>query len=612
MKYLLTEDLLIDTKETRFLPIAKREITASEKADVLRKCKYPDTDFPDEVWATLGWKDNNPFLVGGHIAHSRNGQSDQASEIAEEEIELLKSIYPEINDFGERVLERYINLSELDIEIPNQIGLDSLHELRLDLFLKPDEGAVVFVQHSEAGNHKDKDAFIEYVSPQPTSADNALNNRYKLQFHIPITHHKGQKAVINDDGTDGPIVSLSFEPHKRKKEDEFFLNTDFIIKVLTFIRKSKSPEEALRNMGKSFVTGKGKDLLHNKFEALGQGRYALLKFIKGCTFCAGKNDDTEQEGGEYEGDYGFEDVSDGRNINLNARTLLLIHGTFKNTFGTFEHFIKSKYTNTSHNFLHYLLDQQIYDQILALDHPYFWDTPKQNAEWLFKHPFRHQAMQSGYTDVLAASRGGMVSMELATRDELSERLRIRKVLNFSTGASGYMQSIEGLSQMVSVMKVGAPTPLKKLLIGMVSIGLDYICKDSGMAILKPGNEYLQDIYTRNLKRPIHFKAMIADWNRFLLNRDDRIRQHLARAGASGLDALFSLFLGAKHDWVIGETEQTKLPTGNNAISGYQSRIFYSCMHGKYFEEGYPLKRAKRKRNAAAFNVYNEILEYLNT
>ncbi|UFH60360.1 DUF7379 domain-containing protein [Sulfurovum mangrovi] len=88
-----------------------------------------------------------------------------------------------------------------------------------------------------------------------------------------------------------------------------------------------------------------------------------------------------------------------------ARILLLIHGTFSSTEGSFGALTEYE---EGQNFLDRAL--QYYDAVLAYDHHTLADTPEQNAEEIFKQLNDLQKCSNGgiVIDAISFSRGGLV------------------------------------------------------------------------------------------------------------------------------------------------------------------------------------------------------------
>ncbi len=605
MIFNLSKDRKFSNGITNFVPLGNHpSFSPEQKLTIEAHLPFSKTEKIEQIWGTLGWKDDQLFEENGTLQFSKDGNLTDASGATLQQIKMLYDIYPEIPVNGNRVRERYIDLNNLAINTPPNITLKDMKDLRLDLFLDNNEGAVVFIQHSAVADHSEEDAFIEYVSPQPTDDNNRLDQRNRLTFHIPFQFKKKLKPNGVDSTQDSrnliPVNYLEISDEKPEKLTDETGNiieleeTGFIIKVLTFIRKARTPEEALKGIGANIAKQTGKPIFKTQLDKFGQDKYALLKFAPEINI--------EDEEGQ------FVKVVDASAINLSAKTLLLIHGTFKDTYGTFEDFITKKYGGTHHNFLNYLIANKIYDQILAFDHPYFWDTPEDNANWLIDNFFKDTCFESGKLDIMGASRGALLGMYLATDTKMADHLKPHKLLSFSGGASGYIESVAGLSKWISILKMNAPMPVQKLLLGIASIGLNYVHKNSGLAALKPGSAFLEKVYSQPLPSPVYFKSMVADWHRQLITGKGWLDIGMKRALASGIDTVIKLFLGWENDWVIGSADQRKLPQGLN--SNPQPSFEYKSMHGKYFIPGYSRRKINGKWESV--DIYHEILSFLKS
>ncbi|MBK6264437.1 hypothetical protein JKA74_05260 [Marivirga sp. S37H4] len=603
MIFNLSTDHKLTNGSTNFIPLGNHHAFGlSQIEEIEARLPFSKTEKINEIWGTLGWKDDKLFQEQGIIEFSESGQLTEAKGATLRQIEMLYDIYPEIPVKKNKVRERYIDLNKLEIEKPGFISLKDMKELRLDIFLENNEGAVVYLQHSEKNNYNEEEAFIEYISPQPTDEDNRLDLRNRLTYHIPFQFGKKLKPDGKEDGSEerfcGPVNYLEVsdeDPDQIVSENGELIDlekTGFIIKILTFVRSARTPEEALKGIGSAIARETQKSILKSQLDKLGKNKYALLKFVPEV--------DLLNENGQ------FVKIETGSDIDLSVKTLILVHGTFKDTYGTFDNFITKKYLNTDHNFLNFLIKNGYYEQILAFDHPYFWDTPEENAQWLIDNFLKDYCFAPNLVDLLGASRGGLLAMHLAISLKSANLLKVRKVLIFSGGPSGFVDSIAGLSKWISVMNIGAPVPLQKLLLGIASIGLSYIGKNSGLAAMKSNSPFLEKLYGDPLEHPVIFKAMVADWNRHLVSGKGRLDTTMKRVLATGLDTVLKLFLGWQHDWVIGSAGQRKLPQGFNAFP--EPSYEYSSMHGKYFLKGYPQFKADNKWQEA--DVYHEILNFL--
>ncbi len=601
MIFNLEKDQKFSNGSTNFIPLGDhKNLALAEIKAIEAKLYLSKTEKVEEIWGTLGWKDDSLFQERGEIKFSASGQTEEAKGATLRQIEMLYDIYSEIPLKNQKVRERYIDLNELRINKPERITLNDMKELRLDIFLERNEGAVVYLQHSDKENYNDDEAFIEYISPQPTDDNNRLDLRNKLTYYIPYQFGRKLKPegeTKKDRNISGVVNFLEISedtPINLTDEDgnvEELEETSFIIKILTFFRNSRTPEEALKSFGSAIARKNRNFLFKEQLDKAGKNKYALLKFVP--------NVDFNNESGQ------FTKIKKTDGIDFNAKTLLLIHGTFNDTYGTFDHFISKKYFGSDHNFLNYLIENNYYEQILAFDHPYFWDTPEENAQWLINF-LSGQCFSSNKLDVLGASRGGLLAMYLAANLKSAYTLKVGKVLVFSGGSSGYLNSIAGLSKMISIMKLNAPPSLQKLLLGIASIGVSYLEKNSGLSSMKSGSPFLTKLYSEPLEHPVIFKAMVAEWSPHLVIEKGWIDTTIKRALAAGVDLVIKLFLGAHHDWVIGTAEQRKLPQGLNAFP--EPSFEYNSRHGKYFFKGYPKRKIQSQWEDAG--VYREILDYL--
>lgn len=602
VQFNLDNDRKLSNGITQFVPLGNhKDLNEADISKIQGQLAFSKVEKPENLWGTLGWKDDTPFDEEGKLVFSKEGQDDFAEGQTLEQIEHLYDIYPEIPVKQTSVRERFIDLTDVHISPPKKLTKDNLNELRLELFLKRNEGAIVFIQHGDKNNYNDKDAFLEFVSAEPTSSDNNLTNRTALTFYIPFQIRNELRpngkslASSKKDAHIDYIEVTDKQPKILSDKDAIqdgITQIGFVIKVLTFFRNAQTPEQALKSIGSNVAKKTGNNIVKKQLDKFGQGKYSLRKYVANKSF----SDPDKQ----------IIDVSDGEGIDINAKTLIFIHGMFSSFEGSFEDLLSEKYNGSNHNFLNHLATKGRYKQILVFDHPTYWDTPEENAEWLFNGPFKGLTFKRDKVDIITTSRGSLVAMALATSPELAIRLKIRRVLFFSAGGCGFLTSIDGVAKLVSILKRTASGPIQKILLGILSIGLDYTVKNSGLAASIPGSDFLKRVYSAPLPHPVSFKPMVADWNKKLIRNERRWKEISLRILASGLDVIIMLFLGTENDWVIGCSEQRKVPAGNMADVREQHN--YKCTHGKYFQSGFPL-RANR-REMGDWDVHDEILKYL--
>ena len=117
------------------------------------------------IWGTLGWADDKPFTISGSLHLSAIG--NEASEgVTLKQIQNIRSFNPRAKEGDFRVLERFINLDDVDFGVDGTWDYGNLPELKLTLMVSNDEGAIVYYQKSEKNKHNDHSAIVDYILPE--------------------------------------------------------------------------------------------------------------------------------------------------------------------------------------------------------------------------------------------------------------------------------------------------------------------------------------------------------------------------------------------------------------------------------------------------------------
>jgi len=548
-----SNDSLFNYKNASFLPLGEpyQELDDYSRSQLYRKVKHQHFGKLDSIWGTLGWLKNKKFNLLGNVTYSENGNLNSKGSTLEE----IKSIWqfnPLANEEGFIVKERFINLDEVDFEFhKDYFQFDDLPKLRLTLFLNTGEGALVYYQHSDKSNHDEKDSFIEYILPQKTENFNTVRDR--LNYEIPILPKKQ--------------ITYTAQNIKRKlTEGTEERNTSFIIKILTFKRNEGEASKLFSEAAKPL------NLLANNEKQLGleiariKGEEALEK---GIYHLFGKE---KYDLLSYQRDkQGFKSVSYSE-LDPSKKTLLLLHGTFSSTHGSFGRLYDQAFDKA--NLIDKLIDNHVFDQIIALDHPTISHGAKENAEELYNRLNSLQFDQD--LDIITTSRGALVAKYIAA-DSKNTNMKVGKVLTFS-GANGvgYFTTANYISKGLSIMKQTATAPVGKIITAAAQFSVDFFKDMPGCEIMTPKHKQLTSILEGVPRNPnTQFKAIAADWNHTLADK------WYKKIASSGLDAIIKLMLGRQNDWVVGTREQRIIPKGYSKKS---QKI--TSMHTKNFNLEY--------------------------
>ena len=516
----------------------------------------------EAIWGTIGWEDNVPFTVEGEIKFSKEGQTDSALGATLHEIEDLYAITPglTVSNKNKRVTERYIDLSSLRFKLPKNVKLDELPKIRLNIFLKNEEGALVFYQHSDRKNYADKDAFIEYILPHKTDTTNSFD-RYKLQYTIPII----PESELDETSKEG-VYKLS----SRKN------TTGFIVKVLTFIREGSNSNEAFSKavelINGDAIKGKTYEWVH---EYVGSKKYKLRIF------------NPKMEYTEKDISYGgaFVEIDDANRIDPNKKTLLLLHGTWSSTNGSFKHLIaKSGLEQTEASFLQNVLINGDYGQVLSFDRPTMSANVYTNIDYFFTHLGAVKFQLP--LDIITTSQGAMVAEALSSHEKTKEHFKIRRVLMFSAAnGCGYFKTADHIGTLLGVLRKNSTPGIGKVLLAAAQHSADWFVSNPGLKQMHPDDALLAQILNATPNdQSTEYINVVSDWDRRLMNGSKRI----LRLPAGLLDALIKLSLGSRHDWVIGCDAQEKYPVK----SKQKEKVQIVSMHGKYMDLGHVMIKRK--------------------
>ncbi|MGV3629784.1 MAG: DUF7379 domain-containing protein [Bacteroidota bacterium] len=522
------------------------------QAELQRKIRRESSQQPQSFWGTLGWSDNSAFHYKGSIAFSEKG--NQRSEGPTGKIvDELKLFNPLINS-ATPLVERFINFDECSLD-QFKLFKKSRKQLQLTLFLQPDEGALVYIQHSLKDNFRDKDADIEFIQPQKTNADFG-SDRDRLNYIFDfIPKNKVDFSLVDN------------ELHLEQGEEEN--DSSFILKILTFKRE---PGTAL-DLFKKSMARINKATLYETIEGgfaekVGEDKYGLFLFNPAIN-------ETDNEGLKRGGR--FEALSGMEGVDPAKKTLLLIHGTFSTTLNTFAHLHYLK--NGQPSLLQELIANGTYEQILGFDHPTISHNADQNIMHLLENYFDSFSFGENHVDAIACSRGCIVAEALSSHPDAAAKIKLGKIMLFSAANGvGYFEKGAYIPKFLSIWRKTASGPFLKVILTLAQYSSEFFLQMPGCEQMTPGHQSLETILNRQPNSPsCLFLCMVSDWN-FDIARGTLFK----RSGAWLMDRSIALFLGKEHDWVVGCVSQRKLPLNAQR----RTDINLDSMHCRYFDEAY--------------------------
>ncbi|MEE2025735.1 DUF7379 domain-containing protein [Alkalimonas mucilaginosa] len=471
------------------------------------------------IWGTLGSWDHQPFLLKGTLLCSSHGSV--ASSVAHsgestlQEIQAIREGRPQyLNQPGqpdsEPVIERYLSLEQATLPDCGQgFTADEIPMLRLTVFVAADEGALVFYQRMSKKKKGDMladptDTSIEYLLPEPTDDQHQCHQRDRLHYRIPAYPATG--LVLSEEGGALP-------PRLSTQTDDDIAATKLVLKVLIFKRQNSTSADILRRVA----------------DRVGLVKHNLLLW------------QNQQQG------YYFTDVT-AEDIDFDRKTLLLLHGTFSSTRGTYGNLFEKPVAGSNQVFLEQLLAQTDFEQILAFDHDTLFSTLEQNAaqlqDILGKRCFSQPVTALGF------SRGALLLKYLAVH---CPNLNIQHGVTVAAANEvGYLTLPRTLATFCSAMRL--------LTLGSAPLTmLNALAQHSERALQQlPGLQMMSKLNTENqalrAQGPLTTTLVtVSGTFDSSLIREQRL---LRRIGARTLHALISaLLVSWRHDWVVTETAQ---------------------------------------------------------
>jgi hypothetical protein len=512
-----------------FVPLGRKLDPFSNERDHLsKKLSYQTLDNPTGIWGTLGWAaPNRSFVPKGKIEMSE-GFNDRSSSVTLDAVKDVRSFLGADNKNHLIVKERFINLSNVEFDLgpldssDSAFTLEELPMLRLTLFLSPNEGATVFYQHSKRGNYNDDQAGFQYILPNSTDL-NYSTDRDRLHYEFPIIPSKDLELLENG----------RFRL-KTKASD-----VDFIIKILTYVRDNLNAGDLLRKATEKINEGLkkkfkaqftqqlmesalGKRVLYQAETRLGGSKYAVLIF-----------DPTNNE---------FYYVKDHTDIDKQAKTLILNHGTFSSTKGSYGQLYGSA------NLLQRLVTEGKFQQILAFDHPTASHDVETNTKELYRHLGSEKFSQP--VSLMGTSRGALVAKWLSS-DPRNKVFEVDRIMTFS-GAYGvdYFTAGKHVATGLSALRYIIAPPAGTYVAALAQFSANFILELPGLNSMAPGGDRLKKIMETPHRKghQTTVQCVVADWSPELAPKDRRWASRLLDLGIKGI-------LGWKHDWVVGFEEQ---------------------------------------------------------
>ncbi len=504
-----------------FVPLGRRragKVTQRDEAFVQRRSATP----PRNIWGTLGpWGEDRDQPLQGTLRCSRSGSdyslADFSGEATLQEIRNVREARAEhLNQADDgAVRERYISLEGVWPARPEQsFTLETLPHARLTVFVRPDEGALVFYQRMEgrtgSGRLKDpRDTDVEYLLPEPTDERNECGERDRLHYRIPLYAETAME--LEGEGTDSRLRAVRNREYK------------LVIKVLVFRRQNSTSHDVIRRAARR----------------LGLSRHNLLR---------------------YDPDAACFDEVAADGVDVDARTLLLLHGTFSSTEGTFGALLDKD--GDDGGFLSRLLADGSFEQILAFDHDTIFVSPEENVRRF--DALLDERRLAKPVRAVGFSRGALVLKQMAISGETA--VIEHGVTVAGANHVGYFAALRSLRWLLTALRyMTAAGPALKILSTLAQHSDNALDKLEGLRAMDRGS----DINRRILESDPLETTIIPVTGQFDVGLvEGRLRRITRRA----LNATISLLLSTRrHDWVVARDQQARpepltLPPGAEAIA----------------------------------------------
>lgn len=505
-------------------------------------------------WGTLGFSNDEAINWSGSIDFSGNGNTKDFEDLVKTEINKVIDGIPDLKENPDSIVERFISFENLDFQFKELFTLDEIPELRLDVMLEPDEGALVFYQ-----GYSDKDVQEElvYIQPKPTDNNNNTNERDRLTYIFDVL----PKGHLEKD----KLLPDYYKINSKKRK------TPFVIKILTFKRTYSNLAENKEINSKTII--KQAEVEINK-AIQGIRGSGLPKDHRVLIFNKKKNDFDEAKPEE---------------IKSEAKTLFLMHGTFSNTEGSFGDLYGEK-----GEVLMQLMNNDntlFYSQIISFDHPTIFDGAEENINKLYEcftalkvQPFKEDV------DFIGTSQGGLLVQYLANANQ--NKMNVGKVaLVASANGVGYLSGVKYVPKLLSI--IGNVMKSSGNLLGAIVASLaqhsaEFVLEQPGLKLMTPGSDELKYIirntpFTDNTS----YYPIVSDYDRKIFNKRRPLCRFFLRLIGGAADAFAKPFLGQYNDLVVGTREQFIVPQKYSIIPKHTPDKYreytHTAMHGTSFK-----------------------------
>lgn len=542
------------------------KIGAAAKSDVFSMLDFQNSkkEKLENLWCTLGWRDDRPLTTTGKLEFSKNGNVNHRG-VTAELASLIAAQNPDVSDVSE-VTERFIDLSDVKFQnLPQFIENEEEIHLRLELFLEKDEGALVYLQDNPKGIMNSKYSLVNFITPEATPKHS--QDRTSLTYFFPYAFGR-ELEFVNDQ------VVLTKVPK--------MMST--VIKVLTFVRKPLSPEKTFQQASKK-LNEHAKDLVQDGISNfVGDKKNKLVLFNKAVS--------TENPGGK------FEYLDGNARINPNLKTLLLIHGTFSTIEKSYGELCDPSISEGMQKFspLQKILQSTDFEQVIGFEHP----TASQSVDDNVKnfHELMLGLTFSKPVSIITSSRGALVGESIICHTKTSEFFTVDKMMTFAPAHGSDLLTLgKGIDRFLSLLRNLTTTTGWGYAIALAQFSFDAILTQPGLNDMVPDSAKIKSLESMVPNHPVQIQAMVGDFDKTLVSKK------FVRIAAVGFDALIRLAFKSETDWVIGCPEQRFEIHDPKAT--YKPTFEMYCTHGKQFDVTHP------KKDGKTVDMTSEIIRFFN-
>lgn len=561
-----------------------------------------------QVWGSLSWSDNTKIDVDSLLQFSAKGNLSEGiygvdpedhDQYLIDNVEGLRLINPALDFEENKVVERYIDLSQLKIKLPKKIKVENLPKLIFKLPLKKDEGALLYLEHNKInkgvkGSPKNGERLMDYIQCKSTEGYETNKDRTLEYEFLPFA-----PDIFKETKADSDILRVT----------KNISSLQTVLKILIFKRLEKSNGEII-DMAIERLNQEAERLNNSKenlvFQFFGKKKYKLLVYEPNAQneffpFRRKSKDPVELHGRMAE-------VHQKDQIDPTKKTLFLIHGTFVNTQNSYLDALKvdAEGYPSDYSFINHLINNGLYEQVIAFDHPTISHDAKDNGEWLLEKLKALELSFEKKLDIITTSRGCFIADHIVANSELSERIKLNRVLMFSPAHGvGYFRCASLIPRALSSLSRKMPSLTAKFILALLQLSSDYFLSLPGCRMMAPENlenstlrSYLDAPLVQN---DVKFKNVISDWNKHLVDKEN----FLKRNGAWVLDKIMMACLGIEHDWVVGCEAQNVVMTQIEALGLKESEQRMASVHGRYLDRTY----TKHWKSSKSYNAHEMVKNY---